>query len=198
MSTQPASSFASKMNAFFRSLNCCGGSADEDEPRAIVIVSPRTIITTISKINTPQARDRLTLLSCSPDPPTSAAKTSPCPASRPPNSKRSARRPAPTPPKCGTTCNHSPPRPRRNSPNALCRLSSNLSHRGRRPCPPLNMISAQASSSRPLGTVRADEAATTGPTAFEHTRARFRTRSASPCLGMRRWGGRRGRAVRMR
>jgi hypothetical protein len=27
------------MSSFFRSLNCCGGSADEDEPRAIRIVS---------------------------------------------------------------------------------------------------------------------------------------------------------------
>ncbi|KAM0717173.1 hypothetical protein Q7P37_007025 [Cladosporium fusiforme] len=34
-------SFASKMNSFFRSLNCCGGSADEnDEPRAIQISGP--------------------------------------------------------------------------------------------------------------------------------------------------------------
>jgi hypothetical protein len=38
MSHQP-SSFGSKMSSFFRSLNCCGGSVDEDEPRAIQIVS---------------------------------------------------------------------------------------------------------------------------------------------------------------
>jgi hypothetical protein len=38
MSHQPPS-LGSKMSSFFRSLNCCGGSADEDEPRAIQIVS---------------------------------------------------------------------------------------------------------------------------------------------------------------
>ena len=42
----PSSSFGSKMSSFFRSLNCCGGSAyDDDEPRAIQIVSSRPIPT---------------------------------------------------------------------------------------------------------------------------------------------------------
>jgi hypothetical protein len=38
MTAPPPQSFSSKMSSFFRSLNCCGGSADDDS-RSMIIVS---------------------------------------------------------------------------------------------------------------------------------------------------------------
>jgi hypothetical protein len=38
MTAPPPQSFSSKMSSFFRSLNCCGGSVDDDS-RSMIIVS---------------------------------------------------------------------------------------------------------------------------------------------------------------
>jgi hypothetical protein len=198
MTHQPPPSFGSKMSSFFRSLNCCGGSADDDdEPRAIQIVSPSSMSLNPSLSLLQTSKLTISFLPRSPPQPTSAAKTSPCPASRPSNKPKSAKKPAPTPRECGTTCNPSPPRRRRNSPSGRCRPSSSSLHLVQHPRPGHGCRKKEPETAR-RRRLLADEAVTTGAIVFGLTRVRFRMRLASRLGGMRRWAGCRGKGVRMR